>query len=1082
MTGDQSNNSSIAISGGATILDPVLATLNRVDLEVDNTGDTISTAQIASVNGDNIYATAGAALSLPGVTSLAGTTYGVTIEPTGTSGTGGTGTPSTISFPNLTTLTGGTNNNVLYLYAESGADLNLSDVTTIPSGRIFFQSSGSGSVLDLSKLTSITDDQSNNSSIDVNGGATILDPVLATLNRTDLGVDNTGDTISTTQITSVNGDNIYTNSGGVLSLPGVTSLAGANYGVTIEPSGTSGTGGTGTPSTISFPNLTTLSGGINNNVLYLYAASGADLNLSDVTTIPSGRIFFRSSGTGTVLDLTKLTSITDDQSNNSSIDVNGGATILDPALATLNRTDLGVDNTGDTISTAQITSVNGDNLYATAGGVLSLPGVTSLAGVNYGVTIEPSGTSGTGGTGTPSSISFPNLTTLTGGINNNVLYLYAESGGDLSLPDVASIPSGRIFFYSSGAGSVLDLSKLTSITSDQSNNSSLNVTSGGALLDPVLTTLNRVDTTIDGTATIGIAQITSYIGATLTANSGSFAFSGLTTINGDDVYAYGGADVAFPNVASLAGASTYYTTVEASGTNGASTPSTIDLSHVTTLSGGTNDDVLFLYAESGGKLSLPNVPSDTTGRTYFESNGAGSLLDLSKLASFGSNQSSPSSLVAISGGTVLDPLLTSINFSYLTTDGTATIATAQLTSVTDSTIQANSGTPNYTGLSTISGDDVYAYGGADVAFPNVTSLAGASTYYTTVEASGTNGASTPSTVDLSHVTTLSGGTNDDVLFLYAESGGKLSLPNVPSDTTGRTYFESNGTGSVLDLSKLASFGSDQGNASSLVATSGGTVLDPLLTSINFSYLTTDGTATIATAQLTSVTDSTIQANSGTPNYTGLTSISGDDVYAYGGADIALPNVTSLAGASTYYTTVEASGTSGPNGTGTPSTIDLSHVTTLSGGTNDDVLFLYAESGGKLSLPNATSDPSGRIYFESNGAGSVLDLTDLTSIIDDQGNSSSLNVTSGGTVIDPNLTTFSYLTITTDPTATFTVPSNQTFSFPTSTTTISTGTVLDQGGLALGRNETLHAGELHRRRAQGSFRPPGRPIRARSTFQ
>ena len=47
--------------------------------------------------------------------------------------------------------------------------------------------------------------------------------------------------------------------------------------------------------------------------------------------------------------------------------------------------------------------------------------------------------------------------------------------------------------------------------------------------------------------------------------------------------------------------------------------------------------------------------------------------------------------------------------------------------------------------------------------------------------------------------------------------------------------------------------------------------------------------------------------------------------------------------------------------------------------------------------------------------------------------------------DPNLTKFANVTITTDPTGTFTVPAGRRrFTFPSGTTTINTGTVLDQG--------------------------------------
>ena len=60
------------------------------------------------------------------------------------------------------------------------------------------------------------------------------------------------------------------------------------------------------------------------------------------------------------------------------------------------------------------------------------------------------------------------------------------------------------------------------------------------------------------------------------------------------------------------------------------------------------------------------------------------------------------------------------------------------------------------------------------------------------------------------------------------------------------------------------------------------------------------------------------------------------------------------------------------------------------------------------------------------------------------NAGSLTVTQGGAVTVPALTTLINVTITTDPTGTFTLPANQTFSFPSGTTTVDTGTFLVEG--------------------------------------
>ena len=108
--------------------------------------------------------------------------------------------------------------------------------------------------------------------------------------------------------------------------------------------------------------------------------------------------------------------------------------------------------------------------------------------------------------------------------------------------------------------------------------------------------------------------------------------------------------------------------------------------------------------------------------------------------------------------------------------------------------------------------------------------------------------------------------------------------------------------------------------------------------------------------------------------------------------------------------------------------------------------------GVLSLPNLTTIGGSRREVLASGSGSEIDLPALTSF--SVAYNGYLSVTNQATLIASNLTVFANVTITTDPTATFTVPANQTFSFPSGTTTINTGTLLDQGNLDLGRTEVF----------------------------
>ncbi len=165
---------------------------------------------------------------------------------------------------------------------------------------------------------------------------------------------------------------------------------------------------------------------------------------------------------------------------------------------------------------------------------------------------------------------------------------------------------------------------------------------------------------------------------------------------------------------------------------------------------------------------------------------------------------------------------------------------SQFTSFTDSWIEVDSGTANFSSLTSIDGDSVSAYGGAIVHFPAVTNYAGVAGN-TNVQASGVGPDNTPSLIDLSHVITLSGGS---LIFQYptysefytsyfdAYSGAKIDLSHVEFINTGGLAFNAVGAGSVIDLSSLLIIGNSSASSNcSLNASGGGVILDPALGTI-----------------------------------------------------------------------------------------------------------------------------------------------------------------------------------------------------------------------------------------------------------
>ncbi len=111
--------------------------------------------------------------------------------------------------------------------------------------------------------------------------------------------------------------------------------------------------------------------------------------------------------------------------------------------------------------------------------------------------------------------------------NGSVLSVNAQAGGKVALGNVTTYTGGSTNFHATGASSVIDLSKLPSLFSDAYYNSTLQATSGGSILSPVLTSITRVDVHLDD-------------------NLSAINTAAIASITASDLYAAGGADLTFP--------------------------------------------------------------------------------------------------------------------------------------------------------------------------------------------------------------------------------------------------------------------------------------------------------------------------------------------------------------------------------------------------------------------------------------------------------------------------------------------------------------------------------------------------------
>ena len=125
------------------------------------------------------------------------------------------------------------------------------------------------------------------------------------------------------------------------------------------------------------------------------------------------------------------------------------------------------------------------------------------------------------------------------------------------------------------------------------------------------------------------------------------------------------------------------------------------------------------------------------------------------------------------------------------------------------------------------------------------------------------------------------------------------------------------------------------------------------------------------------------------------------------------------------------------------------------GTLTNWLYLNAKQGGQLLLPALVTiaPPSQYIQIDADGAGSTINLTGLASFTGT--GSSSLTITNGGTVIDPNLSGLNGVSLIGDTTGTFTITASLGLSVTGGTTTIQVGTLDDQGDLSVQNGATLN---------------------------
>jgi hypothetical protein len=162
---------------------------------------------------------------------------------------------------------------------------------------------------------------------------------------------------------------------------------------------------------------------------------------------------------------------------------------------------------------SKLSSANNLNLRAESGATLSLPAAITSYSTSTTTTITANGVG--------SSVNLPGVTSLAGPTGFAVTRLAAEAGGTLNLISFSSIAGGAVDVNSSGAGSTIDFSGLTTFSpNNPSAARRLRAENGGTvrIKSTGTTTVTNASVELNPTGTIMGDTLELSTGATLSGN------------------------------------------------------------------------------------------------------------------------------------------------------------------------------------------------------------------------------------------------------------------------------------------------------------------------------------------------------------------------------------------------------------------------------------------------------------------------------------------------------------------------------------------------------------------------------------
>jgi hypothetical protein len=488
----------------------------------------------------------------------------------------------------------------------------------------------------------------------------------------------------------------------------------------------------------------------------------------------------------------------------------------------------------------------------------------------------------------------------------------------LSLPSLGSYVKtacAQPTWQASGAGSVLVLPGLTNIVADNCNGLNVQALAGGqVVLTNAASMDGQVSVLADGTGSVvnlsALAAVTGTNGsASFTAqNGGAVLLTSLATMQDGSLTVSGGGVLSLPSLGSYVKTGCAWPTWQASGVG-----NVLDLPALSNIVA-DNCNGLNVQALAGGQVVLGSAAT-LDGTVWVLADGTGSVVNFSALAAVtGTNGSA--SFTAQNGGTVLLRSLATMDNGSLTVSGGGTLSLPSLGSY----------------VKTECAGPTWQVSGAG----SVLDLAG----LTNLVVESCNG-----------------------LFVQALAGGQVVLTNVTS-LDGPVSVLADGSGSVVNLSRLVAVTGTNGSAS-FTAQNEGSVLLPLLA-------VSQGASFVAGPASVLVLPS-------------LPTMENGSLTLSGGGTLSLPSLGS------YVKTECAGPTWQVSGAG--SVLDLAGLTNIVADSCNG-LFVQVLAGGEVVLTNLTS-LVGPVSVLASGTGSVVNLSKLVNYLPA---STSLSAVSGGVIV------------------------------------------------------------------------------------